>query len=196
MTCQTVIIGLARQCSAAGVRQLLQAEGVGRESRRTATDGTLEHTLPAGIVDVELLVAADIGLDETVELIVRERGRGVIVCSTGDVAPGVVTGAVRSGGAAFAGAGGSQRVDPTQLVRLTVAVEILLIAALPIDWSLPDLTEISIGKRSRVACAADGIAQRARAAGATARSWLRTAIAGPGHAVLLIVTEILRLRTT
>ncbi len=74
-----------------------------------------------------------------------------------------------------------------------IAVQILLLRSIPIDGSLPLLTQMRKSVTPAIAGSAQGIGQRATATGAIARGRLCPLVASPGQAILFVITEILRL---
>ncbi len=127
-----------------------------------------------------------------IEIIIGECACRATKIATGDVAPGIVTTAVRSG--TLVGAGGAQAVETGQLVGMTaVAIEILVLRATATERTLPQLAQVRVDIAAAVTGPIQAIAERAAAACAVARRWLRAAIAGPHQSILFVVTKVFRL---
>ncbi len=83
-----------------------QAEGIDGDAGGRADGAALESALPAAVVAVPGLIGVgNLPFDQLVEGIIGEGGRLTVVTATGEIAPGVVLGAV--GRRAGVGAGGS-----------------------------------------------------------------------------------------
>jgi len=174
---------------------LFEPEGVDREGRAAARGAAAQRAVAAHVIGVPLLASCSrIPLHELIERVIRKRGGAAVVRATRDVAEGVITARVDC--AAQIAASGANRIEPGQLVRvIAIAVEILVVAR-AVEWSLPELAQVRVGVAAAVACAIKPTGERAGAAGADARCWLRPRVARPHQPVLFVITEILGVAAT
>ena len=78
-------------------------------------------------------------------------------------------------------------------MRLAVAVEVLLLAARAVQWSLPQLAQVGVDERVVVVGSAQAVGEGGCATGAIACPWLAAGVACPHQAVLFVVAEVLAL---
>ncbi len=78
-------------------------------------------------------------------------------------------------------------------MRLAVAVEVLLLAACAVEWSLPQLAQVGVDVIVVVVGSAQTIREGGCATGAIACPWLAATVACPHQAVLFVVAEVLAL---
>ena len=141
MSRQEVIVHVLLIGSRAAVLVFLNTEGIGEDGGATAVGEAAQHALPRRVVEVLLLVgAADIPLGQ----VIQRAGRAA-EGAAGHVAPLVVTAEIAL--PALAGAGGTQGVQPRQFVRLSVAVEVLVLRAAAVARTLPQLPQVDIDIR-------------------------------------------------
>ncbi len=174
------------------VAVFLQPEGVDGHGGAGASGRAAQHTRARGVVNIEVFVGgASVPTDEVIQQVIGERGRGATGGAAGDVAPAIV--AARVDSSAQIRAGGAQRVEAGELVRLAVAVEVLLLGAAAAQRALPELAQVRVNIAIVVTGSTQGIGERGRATGAVACPGLGAGVAGPHQAVLLVITEVLAL---
>ncbi len=174
----------------AAVAMLFAPKGVGGERGGAAVRASPQHTVARAIVKIPLLTAAAcIPLDQVIKRVIREGRRRPVEEAAGDVAPGIVATGVDL--STLARARGSRGIEPIELMGVAaLAVEILVLGAAPVEGSLPQLAQMRVGIRRAVAAPGETAAQRGTATGAVACRWLRSGVARPQQAVLLIVAEV------
>ncbi len=73
----------------------------------------------------------------------------------------------------------------------TITVEVLILGTSSTEWTLPELSQVGVGKTVGVTGSTDAIAQCATAAGAVACTGLGATVARPDEAILFVITEVL-----
>ncbi len=122
-----------------------QPKGIDRQGGAADSGRAAQHALATGVVDIQLAIGrTDIPLGQVIEQVIGERGGGAAVGAAGHVAPAIVAAAVD--GSAQVGAGGAGRIKAGQLVRLAATVEVLLLGAPAVEWSLPQLAQVGVDK--------------------------------------------------
>ena len=125
---------------------LFDAEGIGKDGGATAVGEAAQHALPTGVVQVLFLVGSiHIPLGEMIQEVVGERAGRAAERAAGHVAPRIVAAEIAL--PALARAGGTNGVQPRQLVRLSVAIQILVLRAAAIARGLPQLPQVRVDRR-------------------------------------------------
>ncbi len=152
---QEVVINVPLVAARAAILVFLDAEGVGEDRRAVAVSEAAQHALSTGIVEVLLLVSGACGpLRQVIQQVVGERGGGAVGGAAGHVAKAVVAAdAVIGGLGAVVGAGrpAGGGIEPKELMRVAGAIEVLLLRAAALQWSLPQLAQVRVDVRIAVA---------------------------------------------